>query len=162
MTLDTQEFRMHLRVKHGDQLWYGYGCNFTYPAAASYLYRRHIEQCHNRIFKEGLSSKPENLSKEPELDVNGNIVAKKSGNDSGKGQDVLTQEKPEKNMIENILDELLPPGCLSPIPLTPPRKRESEGVEKDISQVEPTIQIFMCKVYSHIFFHNYYFCAFKG
>ena len=134
MTLNTQEFRMHLRVKHGDHLWCGYGCNFTYPAAASYLYRRHIEQCHNRIFKEGLSSKPENLSKEPELDVNGNIVTKKSGNDSGKGQDVLTQEKPEKSIIENILDELLPPGCLGPIPLTPPRKRESEGVEKDICQ----------------------------
>ena len=94
---------------------------------------RENNQCHNQIFKEALSSKPEYLSKEPELDVNGNIVTKKSGNDSGKGQDVLTQKKFEMNVIENILGELLPPGCLSPIPLTPPRRRKSEGVEKDIS-----------------------------
>ena len=53
---------MLLRVKHGDQLWFGYGCDFTYPATASCLYRRHNELCYNRVFKEGFSSRPENLS----------------------------------------------------------------------------------------------------
>ena len=156
---------MHLRVSHGEKLWCGYGCDFSYPVAASYLYRRHLEAHHERQFKEGLPTGPAPVTSEsaaesiaevsshptnePLTDQNANLVSTPKEVPAAESvaevsshptDEPLTDQNANlvpvpaqmedshpSEIIQNLLDELLPPGCLSPLPVTPPRRVESKS-----------------------------------
>ena len=132
-TWDTQAFRMHLRITHGDQLWCLYCCDFQFPAAASYLYRRHIESEHDKVFKEGLATRLLEKDQNDNLQsqVNQNIQDQPTQPSVVQSQPPKPKEGTSNITVENILEELLPPGCLSPLPLTPPRKTSPEQPTKE-------------------------------
>ena len=131
---------MHLSAFLGDQLYCGYGCQFSFPASAAYLYRRHLQQHHGGIFRAGLETAPTSTAdnthqddrhdspKESYPDANNNVAI-----DKGKPD-------PEGEVVLNLLDDLLPPGCLSPLPDTPPRKpvqKRRVSAKGAISKVRP-------------------------
>ena len=128
-TVSVREFRMHLSAFHGDQLYCGYGCNFSFPASAAYVYRRHLQQHHGGIFKAGTENKPQGSchTSNPSEDSRHDSLKEESRDHiqpDVNNNMVIDDDKPkiEGEVVLNLLDDLLPPGCLSPLPDTPPRK----------------------------------------
>ena len=148
-TCSIQEYKLHHRTEHGDEAWCGYGCQFKFPLAAAYLYRRHLRESHDGVFRRETTQQPRFAppsvtvvqdvqstaidDNQPTL-VEDNQPNKVEDNQSTVDEDVqptLVSEPAfvEEEGVENILKELLPPGCLSspqpclsPLPTTPPKK----------------------------------------
>ena len=119
-TADIQKYKLHLAVQHGEREWCGFGCHFEFASSAAYLYRRHIEKEHHGVYIPSVSQPPTETARSsrddepPSLEVDQLVDQVQPAVDQGDTQ-------PMNESVEDILRELLPPGCLSPLPITPPR-----------------------------------------
>ena len=137
-TTNVQKFKLHLAIEHGERKWCGYGCHFDFPTSASYLYRRHIENEHGGIFKYEVDQPPPQLALlgedqpsqqlakgQPSVEMNKENQPSEEPVDPEESTSTLESEE----NVENILNDLLPPGCLSPLPSTPPRSPPSKKLK---------------------------------
>ena len=133
-----QKFKLHLAIEHGERKWCGYGCHFDFPTSASYLYRQHIENEHGWIFKYEVDQPPSQPAPmgedQPSLHLaksqpSVEMIKEDQPSEKLVGPEESTSTLENGENVENILNNLLPLGCLSPLPSTTPRSPPSKKLK---------------------------------